>query len=146
MTIKNHWRGIHGIMTPEIVYQYATQGLTLTEISKLYGCSMANVSHAIQSQDDLKQAWEQGHAELLVEYTGHLKKRAFENDTMLMFALKTQCGYVEQQYLVGKQLETIEKPKVMIYLPHNGRDEVSFSDSNLYGETESNEPNNTSEV
>ena len=139
MTIKNHWRGIHGIMTPEIVYQYATQGLTLTEISKLYGCSMANISHAIESQDELKQAWEQGHAELLVEYTGHLKKRAFENDTMLMFALKTQFQYVEQQYLVGKQLETIERPKVMIYLPSNGRDEVAFSDSNLSGETEQND-------
>lgn len=124
------------MLTPEIVYQYATQGLTLTEISKLYGCTMSNISHAIQSDDELKQAWEQGHAELLVEYTGHLKKRAFENDVMLMFALKTQCGYCEEQYKIGKQLEMIERPKVMIYLPHNGRDEVAFSDSNLCVETE----------
>lgn len=137
----NHWRGIHGILTPEIVYQYANQGLTMTEISKLYGCTMANISHAIESQDELKQAWEQGHAQLLVEYTGHLKKRAFENDTMLMFALKTQCGYCEEQYKVGKQLETIEQPKVRVYVPWNSRDPlpkdaISFSDSNLTGETE----------
>lgn len=127
------------MLTPEIVYQYATQGLTLTEISKLYGCTMSNVSHAIQSDDELKQAWEQGHAELLVEYTGHLKKRAFENDVMLMFALKTQCGYCEEQYKIGKQLETIERPKVMVYLPHNGRDTVTFFDSNLDSEIEHSE-------
>lgn len=139
MTIKNHWRGIHGMLTPEMVYQYATQGLTLTEISKLYGCTMSNVSHAIQSNEELKQAWEQGHAELLVEYTGHLKKRAFENDVMLMFALKTQCGYCEEQYKIGKQLETIERPKVMVYLPHNGRDTVTFFDSNLDSEIEHSE-------
>lgn len=119
---KKHWKGIHGILTPEIVRKYATQGMSLTEIAKLYGCAISNISHAIESQDELKEAWEQGHAELLIEYTGHLKKRAFENDTLLMFALKTQCGYCEEQYKVGKQLE-VEKPAmIQIYLPDNNRD------------------------
>ncbi len=117
----NHWRGIHGLMTPESVYQYAKSGMTLTEISKLYGCTQANISHAIQSQDELKEAWEQGHAELLVEYVGQLKERAFKNDTMLMFVLKTQFGYCEEQYKVGKQLDDAVKPVVNIYLPDNGR-------------------------
>lgn len=124
----NHWRGIHGILTPELVKKYASQGMTLTEISKLFGCTMANISHAIETNDELKEAWELGHAELLVEYTGQLKKRAFENDTMLMFALKTQCGYVEQQYVVGKDLDKKEAPRVNIYLPHNNRDDVVVSD------------------
>lgn len=119
---KKHWRGIHGMMTPELVRKYAMQGMTLTEIAKLFGCSVPNISHAIESQPELKEAWEQGHAELLVEYTGHLKKRVFQNDTLLMFALKTQFNYCEEQYKVGKQLETEKPPAVMIFLPDNGRD------------------------
>ena len=125
---KNHWRGIHGILTPELVRKYASQGLKMTEIATLYGCTLPNISHAIETQDELNTAWAQGHAELLVEYTGQLKKRAFENDTMLMFALKTQCGYVEQQYVVGKDLEKNDAPVVRIYLPHNNRDDVVVSD------------------
>ena len=120
----NHWKGIHGILTPELVKKYASQGMTLTEISKLFGCTMANISHAIETNDELKEAWELGHAELLVEYTGHLKKRAFENDTMLMFALKTQCGYCEEQYKIGKELDKKDAPVVHIYLPDNQRDQV----------------------
>ena len=85
---------------------------------------MANISHAIETNDELKEAWELGHAELLVEYTGHLKKRAFENDTMLMFALKTQCGYCEEQYKIGKELDKKDAPVVHIYLPDNQRDQV----------------------
>lgn len=121
-TTKKHWRGIHGLLTPEIVKKYASQGLTLKEIAKLYDCGAPNIHHAIHNDEELCAAWEQGHLELLVEYTGHLKKRAFENDTLLMFALKTQCGYVEQQYLVGKQLDVEKLPRVQIFLPDNGRD------------------------
>lgn len=116
----NHWRGIHGVLTPELIRNYAAQGLTMKEISQLYGCTRENVSHAIATDDSLKAAWEEGHAELLIAYTGQLKRRAFENDTLLMFALKTQCGYCEEQYKVGKQ-ESKEQPKVVVYLPDNDR-------------------------
>ena len=126
---KNHWKGIHGLIEPEAVYTYAKQGMSLLEISKLYGCAKSNISHAIQSNEELKDAWERGHAELLVEYTGQLKKRAFENDIMLMFALKTQCGYVEEQHRLGKQLEQVDAPRVMIYLPSNGRDSDFLPDN-----------------
>ena len=118
----NHYHGIHGMLTPEIVKQYASQGLTLNEIAKLYGCTRENISHAIAKNEDLKQAWEQGHAELLVEYTAQLKKRAFESDICLLFALKTQCQYVEEQYKLGKDLDKDNKPVVNIYLPENNRD------------------------
>ncbi len=124
----NHWKGIHGMLTPELVRKYASQGMTLKEIAKLYGCTRENISHSLASDDELKEAWELGHTELLIEYTAQLKKRAFENDTLLMFALKTQCGYVEQQYVVGKDLEKKDIPRVNIYLPHNNRDDVVVSD------------------
>ena len=124
----NHWRGIHGMLTPELVKKYASQGMTLKEIAKLYGCTRENISHSLASDDELKEAWEVGHTELLIEYTAQLKKRAFENDTLLMFALKTQCGCVEQQYVVGKDLEKKDIHRVNIYLPHNNRDDVVVSD------------------
>ena len=125
---KNHYHGIHGMLTPKIVHKFASQGLTLTEIAKLYGCTSTNISHAIASREDLKEAWEKGHAELLVEYTAQLKKRAFESDICLLFALKTQCQYVEEQYKIGKDLDKDNKPVVNIYLPDNGRDKVEESE------------------
>jgi len=125
---KNHWRGIHGMLTPELVKKYASQGMTLKEIAKLYGCTRENISHSLATDDELKEAWEVGHAELLIEYTAQLKKRAFENDTLLMFALKCQCGYVEQQYIVGKDLEKKDAPRINIFLPHNDRDDVVVND------------------
>jgi len=112
-----NFNGIHGLLTPDLVRMYAAQGMTLKEIGSVYGCTGSNIAHAIDKRDDLKEAWEQGHAELLIAYTGQLKKRAFENDTLLMFALKTQCGYVEQQYVIGKEKKQEAQPQVHVYLP-----------------------------
>ena len=114
--------GIHGLMTPELVREYAKKGMTLSQIGNLYSCTHKNIAHAIESRDDLKQAWNEGHTELLVELVGHLKERCFKNDTILMFTLKTLFGFCEEQYRIGKQLENIEQPTIHIYLPDNGRD------------------------
>ena len=115
--------GATQLMKPEMIYKYAKQGLTLTEIGNFYGCGKSNVSQIINGNEELKAAWNKGHGELLLEYTGHLKKRAMESDIMLMFALKTQCGYCEEQHKIGKTLEKDDKPAIHIYLPSNGRDE-----------------------
>ena len=115
-------------MNATMVYKYARQGLTLTEIGNFYGCGKSNVSQIINGNPELKDAWNKGHGELLLEYTGQLKKRAMESDLMLMFALKTQCGYCEEQHKIGKTLDKDDKPSVVIYLPSNNRDDVSSED------------------
>lgn len=120
--------GATQLMKAEMVYKYARQGLTLTEIGNFYGCGKSNVSQIINGNPELKDAWNKGHGELLLEYTGQLKKRAMESDLMLMFALKTQCGYVEEQHKLGKDLNKDDKPVVHIYLPNNNRDDVSSED------------------
>ena len=122
------WQGATGLMKPEMVYKYAKQGLTLTEIGNFYGCGKSNVSQIINNNPELKAAWDKGHGELLLEYTGQLKKRAMESDLMLMFALKTQCGYCEEQHKIGKELNKDNQPKINIYLPHNGRDDTVIDD------------------
>ena len=122
------WQGATGLMKPEMVYKYAKQGLTLTEIGNFYGCGKSNVSQIINNNPELKAAWDKGHGELLLEYTGQLKKRAMESDIMLMFALKTQCGYCEEQHKIGKELNKDNHPAVHIYLPSNGRDEPDNND------------------
>lgn len=116
--------GAHQLMKAEMIYKYAKQGLTLTEIGNFYGCGKSNVSQIINGKPELKEAWDKGHGELLLEYTGQLKKRAMESDLMLMFALKTQCGYCEEQHKIGKTLEKDDKPVIHIFLPANGRDDV----------------------
>lgn len=112
------------MMEPELVKEYARKGLTPNQIADLYGCTKSNITHLLSTKDDLKAAWNEGHAELLVELIGQLKKRAMESDVCLLFFLKCVFGFCEEQYKVGKQLEKIEMPRVTIFLPDNGRDNV----------------------
>ena len=125
-TALRHRRGIHGLLTPEDCYKYANCGMTMKEIGRLYGCTGPNISHAIETSDELKAAWNEGHGDYLVELSAHLKERAFKNDIILMFTLKSQFGFGEEQHKIGKQLEQNNQPTVKIYLPHNGRENITI--------------------
>ena len=125
---RNHWRGIHGIMTADSVYDYARSGLTMEQIGALYGCGKSNVSQIISNNEEFKEAWNQGHAELLVELMPHIKERMLANDIFLMFCLKAMFGFCEEQHKLGKELDKDNQPRINIYLPSNGRDDVSSED------------------
>lgn len=123
---QNHWRGIHGVMTADSVYRYAKTGLSMEHIGDLYGCGKSNISQIISGDEEMKAAWHQGHTELLVELMPHIRERMLANDIFLMFMLKAVFGYCEEQHKLGKELDKNNMPKVMIYLPENGRNEVDI--------------------
>jgi len=121
---KVHWKGIHGVMDADCVYEYAKTGLNMEQIGDLYGCSKANISQTIGKDEELKLAWKQGHSELLLELMPHIRERMLANDIFLMFMLKAMFGYCEEQHKLGKQLENEKPQSVNIYLPENNRDTI----------------------
>lgn len=108
-------------LSEEAVFEAARRGLTLADIAKAIGCSAPTVRSILNEREDLQLAWERGHSELLGELCNHMIERAFENDIILMFTLKTRFNFVEYQHVVNREREA-ETPKVNIYLPDNQRD------------------------
>lgn len=125
-TAKNRstWKGIHGVMTADAVYEYARAGLTMEQIGALYGCGKSNISQSIAKDEEKTAAWHQGHSELLLELMPHIRERMLANDIFLMFCLKAMFGFCEEQHKLGKDLDKSDVPRVNIYIPSNGRDEV----------------------
>jgi len=95
----------------------------MEQIGALFGIGKQRVSTIISEDASLKSAWEEGHGQLLDELLDHLLIRAKQNDILLMFLLKSRFGFVEEQYKVGKMLESDHAPSVQIFLPDNSRDE-----------------------
>lgn len=119
--------GFHGMLTAEAVQQYAEKLFTFEQIGALFGESRQNALHAIKSNEDLKNAFDKGHALALERLTGALWDQVEKGNTIAMiFILKTQFGWCEEQYKIGKQIDKENQQQVKIYLPHNGRDEVNL--------------------
>jgi hypothetical protein len=116
--------GVHGLLTVELVRKYAAQGMSLKEIGNLIGCTGANIGDAIRKDNDLKAAWEQGHAGLVEKLTSSLMRQV-EKDSIIavIFALKSRCGWVEFEKVMNRQDEA-NRPAVTVYIPHNSRDSV----------------------
>ena len=121
--------GVKGVLNPDMVRKLASQGMGLSEIGYYYGCTKSNICHAIKSDEDLSQAWNEGLSMAVEKATGCLM-RNIENDNVLaaMFLLKCkhligEKGWLEQQYK-EKIVDPDLAPRVMIYLPENNRDVV----------------------
>lgn len=120
---RSYQSEIRYALTPESVYEAARKGLTLTDIAKALGVSRPTIRNVLDEREDLQVAWEKGHTELLAELCDHMIERAFQNDIILMFLLKTRFNFVEYQHVVNRESKE-EAPKINIYLPDNQRDMV----------------------
>lgn len=122
------WKtGVHGMLTPDMVRTLAAQGMSLSEIGYYYGCGKSNIHHAINKDDELLQAWNEGLSAAIEKATNCLMKNITENNNVLaaMFFLKCKSlpgdrGWLEEQHK-RNDLNT-DAPRVQIYLPDNSRD------------------------
>lgn len=133
------WRtGAIGVLTPDAVRQFAAQGMTLTQIGYLVGCTKSHI-HGALKDPELNQAWCEGLASFIEESTGCLLHNIREKNVLsAMFALKCrhlpgEKGWLEEQYQ-QKVVDEENQPRVSIYLPYNGRDPAP---SELISEEES---------
>lgn len=137
------WKtGVRGVLTPDAVRSYASKGMSLGEIAYFHGCTKMNICGAIKEDPDLQQAWNEGISAAIEKATNCLM-RNIENDNVLaaMFLLKCkhlsgEKGWIEEQHK-QKVVDSESSPRVMIYLPDNGRasiPEESFSIKNGCGD------------
>ena len=114
-----------------MVKTYASKGMSFTEIAKIYGYSKERIGQIIGKNDDLQDAWQTGNAILCDTLTSALMRLvAKDNVIAILFALKSRCGWIEQQYLINKP-DTTQQPQVSIYLPDNGRNSSPSVESSI---------------
>jgi hypothetical protein len=117
-----HKTGVPQLLTPELVRSYSAKGFNMPQIADLIGCFRNSVRNAIVTDDELKDAWKQGQAELLEKTTSSLMNLLDSNNLVAtLFTLKAKFGWVEEQYKLNKP-DLTNSPRVNIYLPHNDRD------------------------
>lgn len=121
------WKtGARGVLSPDVIREFAGYGMTIPAIGYYLGCSKQNIYDAINNDDSLSQAWCEGVAQLLYK-AGKCVSSKIDNDETLsaMFTLKCkhipgEKGWIEEQYL--KEQPDNNAPKVAIYIPWNERD------------------------
>ena len=118
--------GARGVLTPDVVREFASYGMSLEAIGYLIGCSKQNIHEAIKNDPELQQAMCEGVAQLLLK-AGKCISHNLDNNNLIagMFVKKTkhmpgEKGWIEEQYQ-EKKLDTDSMPRVTIYLPDNKR-------------------------
>ena len=126
--MKKGETGLSKILTPEMIKSYSAKGMTIKEIASLFGYTDRRISQIIGDSDELKAAFEEGHALLADTLTSALMKLISgdkPNVIAVLFALKSRCGWIEEQHR-QKDREVTNQSMVTVYLPDNNRDVVNF--------------------
>ena len=124
------WKtGARGVLTPAVVREFASYGMSLKAIGYLVGCSAQNIHECIKTDPEIQQAWCEGVADLLYRagkcISTHIDK---DNWIPALATLKSKSipgekGWIEEQYR-EKTIDLESIPRVKIVLPHNFRDAI----------------------
>ena len=132
--------GARGVLTPDVVREFSSYGMSLKAIGYLIGCSKQNIHEAIRDDADLQQAWCEGVADLLYRAGKCISANVDKGNwvpalaTLKSKSIPGEKGWIEEQYQ-DKKLDADSMPRVTIYLPDNGRNlpdndnEVTDNDS-----------------
>lgn len=135
------WKtGARGVLTPDVVREFSSYGMSLKAIGYLIGCSKQNIHEAIRDDPELQQAWCEGVADLLFRAGKCISANIDKGNwipslaTLKSKSIPGEKGWIEEQYQ-DKKLDADSIPRVTIYLPDNGRNlpdndnEVTDNDS-----------------
>lgn len=128
------WKtGARGALTPDVVREFSSYGMSLVAIGYAVGASKQNIYECIKNDPELQQAWCEGTAQLLLK-AGKCISHNLENNNLVsgIYVTKSksmpgESGWVEQQY-VDKTIDPDSMPRVTIYLPENHRDSPNNDD------------------
>ena len=122
MTVKN--TGLIETLDLEALKQMAAQGMSRQQIGSYYGVTGQWIGKLIKKHPELEEAFNAGLAQGINRASNKLMELIEAgNIVAILFYLKCQAGWMEQQY-VKEKLDESTLPKVRIFLPHNGRDDV----------------------
>lgn len=115
-------RTIH--IDPEIVYQLASFGLDRNMVAGFWGMSRAKWNEAVEDYPFLEEVFLMGATAGLAKTAQKLRDLIDDGQLVpILFRMKIG-GCIEAEKLIGKQQDTDSAPRVQVFLPSNGRDDV----------------------
>lgn len=113
--------GVATIVNPVDLEAMAAAGMTPAQIATYYNLTRQGMVKLISGNAELKEAFHNGLQHVLVKCVRVLMDKLEKGDTFsAIYLLNNRFGWCEEKY--RKEKETIDMPKVTIYLPDNGRD------------------------
>lgn len=122
MTVKN--TGLIETLDLEHIKAMAAQGMSRQQIGSFYGVSGQWVGKLIKKHPELEEAFNAGLAQGINRASNKLMELIEAgNIVAILFYLKCQAGWMEQQY-VKEKVDQSTIPKVRIFIPDNQRDDL----------------------
>ena len=120
MTVKN--TGLIETLDLEALKQMAAQGMSRQQIGSYYGVTGQWIGKLIKKHPELEEAFNAGLAQGINRASNKLMELIEAgNIVAILFYLKCQAGWMEQQYVKDKVDESTI-PRVRIFIPDNQRD------------------------
>jgi len=120
MTVKN--TGLIETLDLEAIKAMAAQGMSRQQIGSYYGVTGQWIGKLIKKHPELEEAFNAGLAQGINRASNKLMELIEAgNIVAILFYLKCQAGWMEQQYVKEKPDES-NIPRVRIFIPDNQRD------------------------
>jgi len=113
---------------PEVIFRMATLGLDQAAIAGYWGISKSKFIELCEEYPDLEEVRLMGMTAGMANAAQRLEEMVNEKQMIpTLFRLKVG-GFIEAEKLIGKESNQDNAPRVSIYLPSNGRDEIDSED------------------
>lgn len=120
-------RTIH--VDPEVIYRLATLGLDRHMIAGFFGINKAKYQELCEEYPILEEVYLMGATAGVAKAAQKLEEMIDEKQLVpVLFRLKVG-GMIEAEKRIGKEANEESAAKVQIFLPSNGRDEVTEEDN-----------------
>lgn len=115
---------------PEVIFRMATLGLDQGMIAGYWGMSKAKFKELCEEYPDLEEVYLMGMTAGIANAAQALEEMVREKQMIpTLFRLKIG-GFIEAEKLIGKQQDSNNAAKVQIFLPDNGRNNITDEDDN----------------
>lgn len=113
---------------PEVIFRMATLGMNQEQIAGYWGIKKNKFMELCEEYPELEEVYLMGMTAGIAGAAQALEEMVKEKQMVpVLFRLKIG-GFVEAEKLIGKQQDSNNAARVQIYLPSNGRDDVTDDD------------------
>ena len=114
--------GVAEIMEVEEIKEMSMNGMKREQIADYYGVTVRRLNQIFVSRPEFKAAFDCGRAKGIRFVTKCLMDKISDGETVpMIFYLKSNAGWCEEQYRLKEKREAVKSPEIQIYLPENNR-------------------------
>ena len=122
--IKRRGRDREICIDPEVVFRLATLGLSREQIAGYWGLNKVRFSQLCEEYPFIDEVFLMGTTAGVTRAAQVLEELVNDKQMVpVIFRLKT-AGFIEADKLIGRQSSADEAPRVQVFLPDNGREDV----------------------